>query len=107
MVRRGRRRDGGPVVPGPGDLVIDGHVRARLLGLRLLELDAHVVVTNAPSRRAVRASPAGVRPSPAGDGVTGSVPAAGPVDRDALPLARAQQLLAEGSSVLAGARRIR
>jgi hypothetical protein len=87
------------VVPQPGDLVIDGHVRARLLGLPLLELDAHVVVGNAQPRPA--ATEAVVL-----DGARGVITAGDGVDREALPLARAQRLLAEGSSVLAEARRI-
>ena len=98
--RRGRGRRGALAVPQPGDLVIDGQVRARLLGLPLLDLDLHVVLGNAPPRAA-----AGV------DGVDGAteviaVGEAGDGSRDPLPLARAQQLLAEGSTVLAGARRI-
>lgn len=99
--RRGRGRRGALAVPQPGDLVIDGQVRARLLGLPLLDLDLHVVLGNAPPRAAaVRA--AGV------DGATEviAVGEAGDGSRDPLPLARAQQLLAEGSTVLAGARRI-
>ena len=87
------------MVPQPGDLVIDGHVRARLLGLRLLELDAHVVVGSARTR------PAATRAA-GGDGARGVVTAGEAVGRDALPLARAQRLLVEGSSVLAEARRI-
>lgn len=93
---RGRRP---PVVPRPGDLVIDGHVRARLLGLRLLELDTHIVVGNAP-----RAPSRGIAPF---DGAARATPAGQPADPDALPLAQAQRLLAEGSTVLAGARRMR
>jgi hypothetical protein len=92
---RGRRP---PVVPHPGDLVIDGHVRARLLGLRLLELDAHIVVGNAP-----RASSG--RPAPF-DGAARAVRTGQPADPDTLPLAQAQRLLAEGSTVLAEARRM-
>ena len=89
------------VVPQPGDLVIDGHVRARLLGLQLLELEAHVVVGTAPPVPAAT-------PAAEADGAHGrSRRPARPVDRDALPLARAQRLLAEGSTVLADARRIR
>jgi hypothetical protein len=96
---RGRSRRRALAIPQPGDLVIDGHVRARLLGLHLLDLDAHVVVGSA--RRARDTSPA-VRT----DGRTGVIAASEAGDRDALPLARAQRLLAEGSTVLAGARRI-
>jgi hypothetical protein len=99
MRRRGRGRRRALVIPHPGDLVIDGNVRARLLGLRLLELDAHVVVGNAHARPATTPA-AGV------DGARGVVTAGEAVDSDALPLARAQRLLVEGSSVLAEARRI-
>jgi hypothetical protein len=88
------------VVPQPGDLVIDGHVRARLLGLPLLELDAHVVVGNAQPRPAATGAVVV-------DGAGGVITAGDGVGREALPLARAQRLLAEGSSVLAEARRIR
>jgi hypothetical protein len=41
------------------------------------------------------------------DGAGGVITAGDGVGREALPLARAQRLLAEGSSVLAEARRIR
>ncbi len=80
--------------------MIDGHVRARLLGLHLLDLDAHVVVGNARATGAAR-------PAARADGSRAVIAAAESGDRDALPLARAQRLLAEGSSVLAGARNIR
>ena len=100
MRRRDRGRGRALVVPQPGDLVIEGRVRARLLGVRLLELDAHVVVGNA--RRAEAVTPAA-----RDDGSSGVIAATAAGDRDALPLARAQRLLAEGSSVLAGARSIR
>lgn len=99
MPRRGRGRRRALVVPQPGDLVIDGHVRARLLGFRLLELDAHLVVGNARARPAATPA-AGV------DGARRVVTAGEADDRNALPLARAQRLLVEGSSVLAEARRI-
>jgi hypothetical protein len=96
MHRRGRRGDRVPVVH-EGDTVIDGRVRARLLGLPLLDIDAHVVVSTAregsgsgvierdqPGLRTVRAD-GSVRPE----------------------LARAVRLLAEGSSALDDARRLR
>jgi hypothetical protein len=80
-----------------GDRVIDGRVRARLLGLPLLDIDAHFVVGTASdgteattigpderARRPVRAD--------------GSTPP---------ELARAVRLLAEGSSALDDARRLR
>ena len=96
MRHRGRRVDRLPIVRR-GDRVIEGRVRARLLGLPLLDLDAHVVVSTArdgsgrdvietdePALRAVRAD--------------GSAPP---------ELARAVRLLAEGSSALDDARRLR
>ena len=96
MRRRGRHTERLPVVRR-GDRVIDGRVRARLLGLPLLDLDAHVVVATArdgsgrdvidagaPARRAVRAD--------------GSAPP---------ELVRAVRLLAEGTSALDDARRLR
>jgi hypothetical protein len=99
MRRRGRRTERLPVVHR-GDRVIDGRVRARLLGLPLLDLEAHVVVSTArdgtgrgvieadqPALRAVRR----VQPD-------GSAPP---------ELARAVRLLAEGSSALDDARRLR
>lgn len=99
MRRRGRHTQRLPVVRR-GDRVIDGHIRARLLGLPLLDLDAHVVVATArdgtgrdmidagePARRAVR----DVR-----------------ADGTAPPeLVRAVRLLAEGTSALDDARRLR
>jgi hypothetical protein len=96
MRRRGRRAERPPVVRR-GDRVIDGRVRARLLGLPLLDIDAHFVVGTASdvteattigpderARRPVRAD--------------GSTPP---------ELARAVRLLAEGSSALDDARRLR
>ena len=99
MRHRGRRVDRLPIVRR-GDRVIEGHVRARLLGLPLLDLDAHVVVSTArdgtgrdviePDDPALRA----LRPVRA----DGSAPP---------ELARAVHLLAEGSSALDDARRLR
>jgi hypothetical protein len=96
MHRRARRGDRVPVVR-EGDTVIDGRVRARLLGLPLLDIDAHVVVATAREG--------------SGRGV---------IERDQLALqtvradgsarpelARAVRLLAEGSSALDDARRLR
>jgi hypothetical protein len=86
----------------PGDLVIDGRLRARLLGLPLLEIDAHVVVAAARTPRAVRGAGA---PSLTGTG-RASEPGvqrrivSGP-DGPAPPeLAYAVRLIAEGSSLL-------
>jgi hypothetical protein len=99
MRRRGRRGDPVPIVRS-GDRVIDGRIRARLLGLPLLDLDAHVVVATVrdgtrgdviePDESARRA----VRPVRA----DGSAPP---------ELAQAVRLLAEGSSALDDARRLR
>ena len=50
MRRRGRRAERLPVVRR-GDRVIDGRVRARLLGLPVLDIDAHVVVATAATGR--------------------------------------------------------
>jgi hypothetical protein len=97
--RRGRGGDRHLIVRR-GDRVIDGRIRARLLGLPLLDLDAHVVVSTArdglgrdvidadePARR-------GARPIRA--------------DGTAPPeLVRAVRLLAEGTSALDDARRLR
>jgi hypothetical protein len=84
-------------VPRRGDTVIDGRVRARLLGLTLLELDAHVVVATASGAPAVGAS----RPAQGTRAVARA-------DGHAPPeLARAVRLLAEGSTALDDARRIR
>jgi hypothetical protein len=96
MPRRGRRGDRVPVVRR-GDRVIDGRVRARLLGLPLLDIDAHVVVATARE-----GSGSGVieRDQPALQAVR--------ADGSARPeLARAVRLLAEGSSALDDARRLR
>ena len=102
-MRRRRRGGRAPAVARDGDMVIDGRVSARLLGLRLLELDAHVVVATARARPVLATSPpaAGVprasgreRMPVTGDGVTPN------------PLSRAVRLLGEGSSALDDARRI-
>ena len=92
-----------PAVARDGDMVIDGRVSARLLGLRLLEIDAHVVVATARARPAVASPPA---PPPAsrraGDGRA-------PIATDGVApnaLSRAVRLLGEGSSALDDARRI-
>jgi hypothetical protein len=100
MRRRGRRHTDRLLVVRRGDRVIDGRVRARLLGLPLLDLDAHVVVATArdgtgreligadgPAHRAVRPLRA-----------DGTVPP---------ELVRAVRLLAESTSALDDARRLR
>jgi hypothetical protein len=96
MRRRGRRAERLPVVRR-GDRVIDGRVRARLLGLPLLDLDAHVVVATAREgggRRVIESEEPMLRPTH-GDGTA-------PPE-----LARAVRLLAQGSSALDDARRLR
>ena len=95
MRRRGRRAERLPVVRR-GDRVIDGRVRARLLGLPLLDIDAHVVVATAGEGgggRMIESHEPMLRAAPA-DG-------AAPPE-----LARAVRLLAEGSSALDDARRL-
>jgi hypothetical protein len=90
------RRDRRPVVALDGDLVIDGRVRARLLGLPLLDLDAHVVVASA------RPQPVPVSLSAQGRDRANAV-----ADGQAPALSRAARLLDEGSNALEDARRIR
>jgi hypothetical protein len=99
-VRRSRRRQ--PTIPREGDLIIDGRVRARLLGLHLLDIDAQIVV--APARTAVAVSTVGSQ-GRAGSGRDGdremhrrfaiSPDAAAPPE-----LAHAVRLIAEGSKLL-------
>jgi hypothetical protein len=106
--RAGRRSP----IARDGDLVIDGRVRARLLGLPLLDIDAHVVVTPAHAARRLR-------PDDGWDGSrrrgTGTADHLQPrrgrprIGRDArMPpgLARAEHLIAEGTDLIAEARRI-
>jgi len=99
MRRRGRRGDRLLIV-GRGDTVIDGRIRARLLGLPLLDLDAHVVVSTARDRAGrdvIEADEPALR-------------AVRPVRADGTAppeLVRAVRLLAEGTSALDDARRLR
>jgi hypothetical protein len=96
MRRRGRRTDRRPIVRR-GDRIIDGHVRARLLGLPLLDIDAYVVVATArdgTGRRDVDSK----APAPRAVSIDGTAPP---------ELVRAVRLLAEGSSALDDARRLR
>jgi hypothetical protein len=96
MRRRGRRSS---VVPHEGDRVIDAQVHARLLGLPLLRIDAHVVV--GPARPPI---------GPSAAMAERTEPALPPVTSDgAMPpgLAQAVRLLDEGSSTLDDARSIR
>ena len=59
----GHRR---PAITCDGDLIIDGHVRLRLLGLPLLDLDAHVVVAPArPAMTGPASAPGSAPPGPA------------------------------------------
>jgi hypothetical protein len=99
MRRRGRHTQRLPVVRR-GDRVIDGRVRARLLGLPLLDLDAHVVVATArdESGRNVIGAGAPARRSVRDVRADGSAPP---------ELVRAVRLLAEGTSALDDARRLR
>ena len=83
-----------------GDRVIDGRIRARLLGLPLLDLDAHVVVSTAQdgtSRDVIEADKPALR-------ATRPVRADGTAPPE---LVRAVRLLAEGTSALDDARRLR
>jgi hypothetical protein len=96
------------VVARDGDLVIGAQVRARLLGLHLLDLDAHVVVATA------RDEAGGTAPARRGAGAAavGRSRGARPSDGDARPtprpaLSRAVRLLGEGSSALDDARVMR
>ena len=112
-----RRRRSGSTFPAAaeGDLVIDGSIRARLLGLPLLDIDAHVVVGPARTRPvATAASPDQAR-SRRADRATalpsartaGLVDGTGPNGSRPSPLGRAMRLLGEGSTALDDARRIR
>jgi hypothetical protein len=97
--RRGRRSNQHPIVRR-GDRVIDGRIRARLLGLPLLDLDAHVVVSTArdgTSRDVIEADEPILR-------ATRPVRADGTAPPE---LVRAVRLLAEGTSALDDARRLR
>ena len=99
MRRRGRRTERIPVVRR-GDRVIDGRIRARLLGLPLLDLDAHVVVATARNgavRDVIEADESARRDVRA-------VRADGTAPPE---LVRAVRLLAEGTSALDDARRLR
>lgn len=92
MRGRGRR----PIVARDGDRIIDGRVRARLLGLPLLDIEAQVVVATVG------------RPLEAGQMEPGErrvLPA--PVDGEtSAALDRAMHLLADGASALDDARRM-
>jgi hypothetical protein len=95
MRRRGRRALRLPVVRR-GDMIVDGRVQARLLGLPLLDIDAHVVVARAGDGTAPGVIETDER-------VLGGLRADGSAPPE---LARAVRLLAEGSSALDDARRL-
>jgi hypothetical protein len=96
-------------VARPGDHVIDGRLTARLLGLRLLDIDAHVVVGVASDATLAPrpASDATLAARPAREARSRPAPAAASVDGQAPALRRAVRLLDEGSASLEDARRIR
>ena len=107
-----RRRRFAVTTPREGDLIIDARVRARLLGLHLLDIDAQIVV--APARTAPTLVPVGVR-GREGSGRAGTSGGhemqrriAIPPDASAPPeLAYAARLIAEGSNLLDEATRAR
>jgi len=99
-VRRSRRQP--PTIPREGDLIIDARLRARLLGLHLLDIDAQIVVAPARPPLTVTAVGARDRAVPGRDGdqamqrridMTSDAPA--PPE-----LADAMRLIAEGSNLL-------
>lgn len=113
MIRRRRSGRRSPIA-ADGDLVIDGRIRARLLGVPLLDLDAHVVV--GPARVRPAASTASSEQVSARTVERGTVlPSAsrsplftGTTTNGATSqLGRAVRLLGEGSSALDDARSIR
>lgn len=90
------------MVPREGDLVIDGRLRARLLGLRLLEIDAHVVVAPARPALMVRAVGSAGPARPGSDSERGVYRRIGSGPDALAPpeLAYAVHLIAEGSNLL-------
>ena len=104
-MRRSRQQ---PTVPREGDLIIDGRLRARLLGVHLLDIDARIVV--APARTAVAVAAVG-SPDRAGSGDgehamhrRTRISADAPAQPE---LADAVRLIAEGSKLLDEAARVR
>jgi hypothetical protein len=98
-VRRNRRQQ---TIPREGDLIIDGRLRARLLGVHLLDIDARIVV--APARTAVAVAAVGPQ-GRAGSGREGEHVlhrrmAMSPDAPAAPELAHAVRLIAEGSKLL-------
>lgn len=125
MWRPGRRMPRPAVVATEGDLVIEGRVRARLLRLPLLDIEAHVVVT--PARPPLTSPRRGRALAPARDAVGRPArdavgrpgarahgrmapprrrPALGPGHPAAPELGRAEQLIAEATSILHDASRL-
>ena len=98
-MRRGGHRE--QKAPRPGDLVIDGRLRARLLGLHLLDIDAHVIVAPARTPPIVRRVGSSGRAGTdrAGEPDVRQRLAIGP-DGSLPELAYAVRLIAEGSSLL-------
>ena len=105
-MRRSRRQQ--PTIPRAGDLIIDGRLRARLLGLHLLDIDAQIVV--APARPVAVAAVGSQGRAGSGrhgehemqrrNGIAPDAPA--PPE-----LAHAVRLIAEGSKLLDEAARVR
>lgn len=99
-MRRNRRQQ--RTIPREGDLIIDGRLRARLLGLHLLDIDAQIVVAQA--RTAVVVTAVGPQ-GRAGSGRVGEHERHRRIgmspDAPAPPeLAHAVRLIAEGSKLL-------
>jgi hypothetical protein len=105
-----RRRRPQPTAPRNGDLIIDARVRARLLRLPLLDIDAQIVV--APARASVLPVAAVHSPSRASSDRESRPeqhrPRAISPDAPAPPeLAHAMRLIREGSTLLDEAARVR
>lgn len=97
-----RLRRGGPH-PARGDMVIGAFVLARLLGIRLLTLEARVVV-HEDHRRVTGPGPLFLAPVPAGH-LAGYPAGSVPGNPGSDPLARAVSLLEEGADTLERTRR--
>jgi hypothetical protein len=106
-VRRARRLQ--PTTPREGDLIIDARVQARLLGLRLLDIDAKIVVAPVRTPVAVAAVHSHGKTRSVNDGqhavrrpigISPDVPA--PPD-----LGHAMRLIREASTLLDQAARVR
>ena len=105
-MRRSRRQQ--PTTPRQGDLIIDGRLRARLLGLHLLDIDAQIIV--APARTAVAVAAVGSQgragSGPDGDPAMHRRIAISPEAPAPPELAHAVRLIAEGSKLLDEAARV-